>query len=65
MLSIDGVCTVMTKFSRNDEEIGDFLQGQIAKQLFVHKRVFQGMIDCYISKESYYQMLKENPDIAS
>jgi len=63
-LSIDGVETIFTKFSHNNEEIEDGLQRLIAQELKVTKKIFRGMIECTVSKEMYYDILKTNPDLS-
>ena len=55
----DGIVTeIQTFMSRNDQDIGDHLIGQMGKQLRIGKKEFLGPIDCPLSEEDYIKILK-------
>ena len=47
-----------TFMSRNEQDIGDHLIGQMSKQLCIGKKEFIGLIDCPLSEEDYIKILK-------
>jgi len=52
---------ILTKVSHNNKEIGETLEGKIARQLRVKQKIFKGMMGCTINQEEYYKKLKTDP----
>lgn len=54
---------INTHTSRNEQEIGNFLIGQMSKQLKLSKEDFIDLINCPLSYEEYIAKLKEKNEI--
>ena len=44
-----------TAMSRNNQEIGNYLQGKMAEQLGVTTRTFRGIVDCTVACDDYLE----------
>ena len=60
-LKLPGLPTILTKVSRSTKDIGDKLEGKIARQLRVRKPFFAGMIDCTKSRADYEHQIRSDP----
>ena len=61
-LKLDGIPTILTKLSRNGDELRDKLIGKIARQLRVPSASFvKEMIGCTKSQNEYYDVARNTP----
>jgi hypothetical protein len=60
-LTLPGLPTIKTKFSHTKEDIREPLWQRIAMQLHVRPQYLTGMIDCYNSREAYYNQVRTDP----
>lgn len=60
-LRLDGLPAILTKLSRNREDIGPKLEGKIARQLRVSKSFFDGMMDCSYDRADYERQVRDDP----
>jgi len=58
-LYCDGIkTTIKTYISHGDKEVGDYLQGQMAKQTKLVKKDFVRLVECELSGEDYVRLLR-------
>jgi hypothetical protein len=55
----NGKVVARTRMSHNDQEINNWLIGQMKKQCLLEKNDFMNLIKCPLSKEAYLKKLKE------
>lgn len=60
-LKLDGLPVIATKVSHSKKDIGDVIEGQIAKQLRVRRQFFKGMMDCKNNRDAYTEIVKKDP----
>ena len=60
-LKLDGIPAVLTKLSRNGEELRDKLIGKIARQLRVSTSYLREMVACTKSQAEYYELVRKTP----
>lgn len=58
-LWLDGQLVARTFVSHGEREIGPFLADKMAKQMQLQISEFGDAIDCPLSQESYYQILRQ------
>lgn len=60
-LQLEGIPTVLTKLSRNGDELRDRLIGKIARQLRVSTSYLREMVACTKSQAEYYELVRKTP----
>ena len=50
---------IRTMTSHNNQDIDDYLQAEMARQMFLTKKEFVSFVSCTISGESYVKLMKE------
>ena len=50
---------VFTKTSHNGQDINDSLASRMQKQTHLNKQQFKDLIECPLTKEEYYKILRE------
>ncbi len=60
-LKLEGAPAVLTKLSRNGDELRDRLIGKIARQLRVKTSYLKEMVDCTKSQSEYYELVRNTP----
>lgn len=61
ILELEGLPRIRTKLSNNKNEVGDFLESRICKQLRVRKNFFHELIDCTKSRDEYKKQIQDDP----
>jgi len=57
-LEIDGVTTVITRISHGENELGDTLLAEMAKQVKLNKKQFLDLIECPLSQAEWIEIIK-------
>lgn len=60
-LKLEGLPVIVTKVSHSKKDIGNALQGKIARQLRVRGKFFKDMMDCTKSREDYCNVVRRDP----
>lgn len=57
----NGIITeIRTRMSHNDQDIDDYLQGQMAKQIKLCRKDFIKFVSCEVGEDEYVKLLKAN-----
>ncbi len=63
-LWLDGKLAVRTYISHGERELSSFHVSQMAKQMRLQASEFVDAVDCPLSREEYYRLLRERSSIA-